>query len=185
MNNKDVSYPENLIIYSKIHCDIPLSEEMRSSVNYVISKLRCNQQTAIRIYFEEGMTMQEVGNVMGISGSRAATLIRESARFLRKPENQQCIKMGYSAYMKYLKECCKAKVDRTEYLRLHPREILIDESKLTSMVKANFKKAGLKTLGDIAEYIKEDGYYRNIKGYGLQTHKRVEEYLQENSVYGI
>lgn len=180
---KSYPYPENLLIYAHLGELLPLSEDQKKGLEYVISRMPQRCAKVLEMYFLNHMTQVEVGKILGVKGSRAGFIIREAASILRREENKMCIRDGYSIYMLSLHEKREKLLQRHEYLKIHPEELRINEAGFVKTAERNFVEiAGLKTVSDVVELLQNKNYFREFKGYGPVTDQRVRKRLEELGV---
>lgn len=175
-------YPENFIRYAGLKDCLPLTEERKKGLEYVLSKMPPRRAEAIRLYFQENMTQVQVGRLLSVNGSRVGYLLHESARILRRQENRECICKGYSAYMAKLQEKETEAAQQKEYIMNHPEAIRIKDAGFTGAAERAFTDAGLRTVGEVAQLIEQENYYRCFRSYGPAADQKVRKRLEELGV---
>lgn len=172
-------YPDNFIRYAGLQDCLPLTEERKKSLEYVLSKIPARRAEAIRLYFQENMTQVQVGRLLGVNGSRAGYLLREAARILRRQENRECINLGYSAYMAKLQKKEAEAAQQKAFLINHPEAIRIRDAGFIGTAERAFLDAGLRTVGEVVQLIEQENYYRCFRSYGPAADRKVRKRLAE------
>lgn len=176
-------YPENLLVYAHLDELLPLSEDQKKGLEYVISRMSQKRSKVLKLYFENHMTQAEVGKMLGVKGSRAGFIIREATSILRREENRRCIRDGYSIYMLSLHEKREKLEQRKEYFKVHPEELRIcGAGFIKTAERAFIKNAGLQNVSDVVEILQNNNYYKKFQGYGPVTDQRVRKRLEELGV---
>lgn len=179
---KKYPYPENLLVYAKLEDCLPLTEERKKGLKYVLSKMPPRRAEAIRLYFQENMTQVQIGKAFGVSRNRAGYLLREAARILRRQENRECIDMGYAAYMAKLQEKETEAAKQKSFLINHPEAIRIRDAGFAGAAERAFTDAGLRTVGEVVQLIEQENYYRCFRSYGPAADRKVRKRLEELGV---
>lgn len=176
---KKYPFPENLLVYARLEEYLPLTEERKKALDYVLSKMPPRREEIVRLYFAENMTQEKIGTQFGIKGSRVGYLLHEAARILRRKENRDCIDQGYSSYMALLRERETEDVKQKEYLVSHPEAIRIKDAGFTGAAERAFLAEGLKTVEEVIELLQKENYYRTFRSFGPATDRRVRERIAE------
>ena len=180
---KSYPYPDNLLVYAHLDELLPLSEDQKKGLEYVISRMSQKRAKVLKLYFENNMTQEEVGKMFGVRVSRAGFIIRDATSLLRREENRSCIRDGYSTYMLSLHERKEKIEQRQEYLKNHPEELSIYEAGFVKTAERAFiEKAGLQNVSDVVELLQNKNYYKEFQGYGPVTDQRVRKRLEELGV---
>ena len=179
---KKYAYPENVLVYARLEDCLPLTEEKRKALEYVLSKMPPRREDVVRLYFQENMTQTQIGKAFGVSGNRVGYLLHEAARILRQQENRECINLGYSAYMEKLQEKEIEDGKRKEYIRNHPEAIRIRDAGFTAAAERAFINTGLRTVGEVAQLLQQENYFFRFRSYGSATDRKVKERLRELGV---
>lgn len=179
---KKYPFPENLLVYARLQHCLPLTEDRKKALEYVLSQMQPRREQVVRLYFSENMTQVQIGKTFGVSGNRAGYLLREAARILRRKENRECIDMGYSAYMAKLQEKETEAVKQKAFLINHPEALLIRDAGFAGAAERAFTDAGLRTVGEVVQLIEQENYYRCFRSYGPAADRKVRKRLEELGV---
>lgn len=179
---KKYPFPENLLVYARLQHCLPLTEDRKKALEYVLSQMPPKREQVVRLYFSENMTQVQIGKTFGVSGNRAGYLLREAARILRRQENRDCIELGYAAYLAKLQEKEIEAAKHRAYLINHPEAIRIRDAEFIGTAERAFLDAGLRTVGEVAQLIVQQNYYRCFQGYGPAADRKVRKRLEELGV---
>jgi len=96
MMNKNIPYPDNLII-AIFGWDLDSNEaksitnDMRNGLNDTLETLSPREESMIRLRYTEHLSLQQVGEVNKLSGSRVGQIISKGFRKLRHPSRAKHI----------------------------------------------------------------------------------------------
>lgn len=154
-------YPYNLLddIFRE-PVDHVLNEDELNGLEWAINSLMEREQTAIRCYYEENMSLEQTGNLIGpVTPSRTRQIIAKAVRKLRHPSRSKRIKNGLENY--------QAQEDYSEKLReLDKRERIIErrEQELDRLLKNYEDKVKIVS----AEELINDGIDPEILGITIE-----------------
>lgn len=72
----------------------PLNEDQVAGLEFALSTLPENERIVIRCRFENGMTLEETGKILGCTRERARQIEAKALRKLRHPKNSRYIREG-------------------------------------------------------------------------------------------
>lgn len=174
---KSVNYPASLLKALQLDMEALTADQMRG-LEFVIGQLKESIQNVVRLHYEQGMTLAQIGEQIGRSGSRCGQLNKIALRKLRNPKCICWITEGYQGRMdsigKLVAEEKKeliadGKPEQAELLDQSP-EALPD---ITANDAETLMKAGVYSLGVLRTALKEDFWTRAFPGIGIQNGKRI------------
>lgn len=170
MGIKKTVYPDNLLI--DLNIDI-LSRDMvdvRKGIEYAISELSKTSQLVINERYKNQKLFKEIGDMLGVSSSRASALCRHALRMMRHPLRSDYIRYGYEKNLERLNEIetrKKMKLENTPESAVAIREKSLDDLDLSVRSYNCIRRSNINTVGELADHIREKKkYWRNIRGLG-------------------
>lgn len=77
-----------------------LPEDYHGSLEYaLITMLTEEEQKAVRLRYQEGMTYREIGEIFGVERGRVEAILRKSFKKLRHPSRSKYLLYGVSGYI--------------------------------------------------------------------------------------
>lgn len=189
--NMSLDIFENAADAKAIHIDNLLDE---------VSQLDERNQMAIRLRYEEGLTLREVGERMGVGSERARQFIVYALRLLRNParlkkyravpyiekvvlEKENSGLEGENSTLREALEELKLSDESvietarqvSEYKAL--MEMSVSELQMGHSIHSILIRAGIRKVRDLREYSVKD--LIKLDGIGIKTAERVMERLEE------
>ena len=161
-NKKKIPYPRNLIADAYEYCTDEqivsmiqdgMTEDQIKGVEYVLDDIGGRYTEMLRMYYKDGMTLQAIGDVNGLTRERIRSIIQVGLRKVRNPMRFAYIKEGYDrrtarlAEMEkiFVREDGKPTMDSDFYeLALSVRSYNI------------LRRAGIKTIRQVDALTRED-----------------------------
>jgi DNA-binding CsgD family transcriptional regulator len=193
------SWPYNMLIKAYIIDGTePLSDKQLSGLEKAMECFTEREALAVKLYFKEEMTLDEVGKEMGITRERVRQVIARALRKLRHPTRQNLIVYGedfrnLNSYLKHLYEV-KNEIEELEaYIEDHKdtytelvkedasfcmNDISIDELDLSVRSFNALKRKGIKWASDAAKLV-NSGEIVKVRNLGRKSYLEIAEKLKE------
>lgn len=163
-------YPFNIL--KDIQID---KEEIRKcSYDSIISAIKTlteREELALQLRYEKELTYEECGNEMGLGKERTRQIILMSLQKLKHPDRMRIMKpCPYEEYEELLNrnnelEYIIKEVDPAAKVNI----TLVENMNLSTRSCICLKRAGIKTVQDIIDYIDEYGNLLHIKNLGKKS----------------
>lgn len=75
-----------------------VTPDQEAALRYVLSLLKERERDIVRLYYEEGKTLEEVGKVYGLTRERVRQILARAVRLLRHPSRFNLIRYGLDGY---------------------------------------------------------------------------------------
>lgn len=187
---QELPWPENLIteiglpsVFPETHTYSPLTDDQMVGLIHVMDTLKENEQTALRLRYEEHKTLQETADNFGLSPERIRQITAKAIKKLRHPTRLMFYRDGFNGGMdaeRKRKEDAKSAETISERIKILKQVSIYN---ITMSVRAMncLSRAELETLGDVAEIVKDDpvklGQIRNLgKNSLLEVIEKLEDY---------
>ena len=189
---QQLPWPENLITEIGLNLVFPdtneykeLSPDQLAGLIHAFDSLKENEQTALRLRYEEHKTFRECGDVYGVSPARIGQIAAKGIRKLRHPSR-----------LIYYRDGLQAVLDRREQQKIKIRtetdeqkvmdllyEISFQDCLFSVRVRNCLTRAGYSSLGDVAHAVKTyPEFLMRIRNLGRHSFLEVLDKLEE---YGI
>ena len=189
---QELPWPENLITEIGLNLVFPdtneykeLSADQLAGLIHVFDSLKENEQTVLRLRYEEHKTFRACGDVCGLSTERMRQITANGLRKLRNP-----------ARLIYYRDGLQAVLDRREQQKIKIRtetdeqkvmdllyEISFQDCLFSVRVRNCLTRAGYSSLGDVAYAVKTyPEVFMRIRNLGRNSFLEVLDKLEE---YGI
>lgn len=172
----------------------PLSEDQMNGLDYVIGLTDERTQKCLRLYYQMGYTLQEVGDQIGISRERVRQIIWKTCRKLIHPARSTFILQGFEAASREIrneeeearlaeleeslreKEAdLKIKQDKLENWGVRLQKVAASNSEM-SLYDMDFstraenilRRRGAETLSDVVTIL-DTGRFDSYRGVGKQV----------------
>ncbi len=97
--------------------ETPLSADQQDGFNLALSTLTVRERDMLRMYYEEGKTLNECGQELHLTRERIRQIVAKAVRKLRHPHRLKLILYGAEGYARYQEvHSRKAALDREEQL---------------------------------------------------------------------
>ena len=166
----EAPYPYNLLekVFEK-----PMDREIREEyLEQALDTLTMKEQEAIRLYYHNGFTLQEVGEQFGISRERIRQILAKGIRKLMHPARKKLIMSGWNSFDEIDAYAEKRTAELNEYeerLNAFDDALTVREDRLSTRESAICEamqmlkkmKLDMGKVNDIAEGfgMRDDGYY--------------------------
>ena len=202
MNNKNYPWPYNLMkeVFYERQDTQWLDVDQLDGLRYALSTLTEREENCIRLYYESGKNLEEVGNIYNVTRERIRQVIKHGERKLRHPSRANYIRNGYlvaskelyqRAFDRWLPEIERARFDAeqkiAEYKALandeevkpifDKRNMDIADLELSVRPYNCLRRASLNTVGDILE--KKPEYMMRVRNLGRKSLEEVYAKLRE------
>ena len=139
----------------------------------------CPEPWKPELQYEEHKTLVETAAVFGCSKEQVRRIAAQAVRKLRFPARVEYYRDGFEVTKKRLEELEAVQEAKRSVLD----HILIDDSGLSVKIKNCLRKAGYRSLGDLAKKLKENpDAIIHIPRLGLRSYCEVMDKLES---YGI
>ena len=184
---QELPWPENLITEVGLNLVFPDSKEYHDLTDdqmvgllHVFGQLKENEQTALRLRYEEHKTLQETADAFGLSRERVRQIAAKGLRKLRHPTWLLYYRDGFQATLKRWEDQASAiRNEQDEEKRMHLLyEVRTEDCFFSTRVNNCLIRAGYPRLGDAAYAIKKDPKaFRNIRNLGKYSFLEVLDKL--------
>lgn len=199
VNMTKSNYPINLLLRVEGVAEdgIEVTDDIISGVIYAIGLLEPREQEIVRYRYREGMTLKQIGELQGVSGSAIREIEMRALRKLRHPSRhcyirnglngvmdnraQKEYQRGYDAGMKdgYAKAIADMK-DAEEGKKIKQLDTVVLEMNISIRAKNCLFRSGYRTVGDIINLSTEE--IRAIRSMGFQSSATVAKALQAMNI---
>lgn len=173
-------YPFNILK------DIQIDEEeiRKCSYDSIISAIKTlteREELALQLRYEKELTLEECGNEIGVGKERARQIILMSLQKLKHPDRMRIMKpCPYEEYEELLNrnnelEYIIKEVDPAAKVNI----TLVENMNLSVRSCICLKRAGIKTVQDILDYIDEHGTLYHIKNLGKKSMFEIYDKLSD------
>lgn len=189
--------------------NIPITDDQEKGIYMAIDKLTEREKRSVLMYYKDGLTYKEMGEKENTTRERERQVAAKALRKLRHPSRWKMIKYGAEGYkLKRLGKDLveeKARLDRIEVELGRRKDLLekemkamgidsvteeispeteVDETGLSVRTCNCLRRAGIRTIGELQDYIKEHeldslDYIRNL---GRISKKEIVELLKKNNI---
>ncbi|MGN0240933.1 MAG: helix-turn-helix domain-containing protein [Candidatus Weimeria sp.] len=188
-----VVYPYNLIdsITEGLPDDksiiVPVTEDQKRGLEHALSGLSDDEYFCIKEIYARRKTLDETGQRLGgLTRERARQITVKALRKLRHPSNLNYLRYGLEGWEKI-----KAEKEKEKKTKVFPqpegqssqkmRAVKLDDIPSLSIRTCNcLMRADLGTLGDIADFIVQNGKYwsKRIRNLGKVSIKEIDDVLR-------
>ena len=193
------SWPYNMLIKAFIIDGTePLSDKQLSGLEKAMECFTEREAIAVKLYFKEEMTLDEVGKEMGITRERVRQVIAKALRKLRHPTRQNLIVYGedfrnLNSYLKHLYEVKNEIAELEAYIEEHKdtytelvkedasfriNDLSIDELDLSVRSFNALKRKGIKWASEAAALL-NSGEIVKVRNLGRKSYLEIAERLKE------
>lgn len=202
MNNKNYPWPYNLMaeVFEERQDTQWLDVDQLDGLRYALSTLTEREENCIRLYYESGKNLEEVGNIYNVTRERIRQVIAKGVRKLRHPSRANYIRNGYmveskeaykKAFERWLPEIERARFDAEQKIAEYKAQANDEEVKpifdkrnmdiadLELSVRSYncLRRASLNVVGDILE--KDQSYMMRVRNLGRKSLEEVYARLRE------
>lgn len=129
-------------------------QDIVESVDYALTTIRARESEALRMRYRDGMTLEQIGKRLEVSGERARQIINNGEWFLRHPTRIAYIAYGLTRasiiQTELRDEMEKARQGGLSALEFHA-DTPIDSLSLTTRASNALHRAEIETVGDIVK----------------------------------
>lgn len=173
-------YPFNILK------DIQIDEEeiRKCSYDSIISAIKTlteREELLLQLRYEKELTLEECGNEIGVGKERARQIILTSLQKLKNPDRMRIMKpCPYEEYEELLNRHNELEYVIKEVDPVAKVNITLVENMNLSIRSCNcLKRAGIKTVQDILDYIDEHGTLIHIKNLGRKSMFEIYDKLSD------
>lgn len=164
-NPYESPYPYNLIEDATGEiCDIVIEEDNEKGLEYSLSLLTDKQKEVMLLYYKDGKTYEQIGNLYNITREGIRQIINKALRTIRSPRCLHRIFYGYNAYNNKLKEI---PIPTTDIL-----DTSIMDMNLSNRSYNCLQKVSISNLRDIVKSYK-NGDLKNIYSLGEKSYNEI------------
>ena len=199
MINKNIEYPYNLLEEVCEEEAEYTTSDLHGSVEYILFTLTDRERDITHLYFRDGKTFEEIGNIYGITRERIRQIQAKALRKLRQPSRRKYIELGVNGVIEKIKEGYAVKVAELTEKMLYLTQItdanmnkVIERCEIARKSKSeqieNFDlsvrsynclcRAGLRTLSDIASL--SYGQLLRVRNLGRRSFEEIVDVLENN-----
>ena len=195
-NIKNSEYPKNLLD-GIVRDDFgEVSDDTVKGLEYIVSiALNDRHKLAIKLRYEDKMTLEDIGKELGVSSSRARDIITHAERVLRHPKFFRYIKHGYDGVARLNEE--KQERDRKYESRVNAEKLRVDALKnmeigylnLSTRSYTSLMRSGLRTVENVVMFMTDESksgkWYTRLRNAGPKTAEDIFNVFKEiNAVSG-
>lgn len=164
-------YPLNLVheVYEGFEWD--KTPDQIAGLEHVLTELTDREKNCTILYYQDGMTYREIGDIYHLSTERIRQIVKKAERKLRHPTRFNYIQYGYQGNIARL-------APRYELTEKDRRAGLIDttieEMDLSTRAFVCLKRANINTVSDITKRLKK-GDIMKVRNLGIKTYKEIIE----------
>ena len=199
MINKNIEYPYNLLEEVCEEETEYATTDLHGSVEYVLFTLTDRERDITHLYFRDGKTFEEIGNIYGITRERIRQIQAKAIRKLRQPSRRKYIELGVNGIIENVKEKYAEKVaeltekmlyltnitdanmnkviEKCEIAKKHQSE-RIENFDLSVRTYHCLARAGLRTLGDVASL--SYNQLLRLRNLGRKSFDEIVDVLENN-----
>lgn len=199
MINKNIEYPYNLLEEVCEEEAEYTTSDLHGSVEYILFTLTDRERDITHLYFRDGKTFEEIGNIYGITRERIRQIQAKALRKLRQPSRRKYIELGVNGVIEKIKEGYAVKVAELTEKMLYLTQItdanmnkVIEKCEIARKSKSeqieNFDlsvrsynclcRAGLRTLSDIASL--SYNQLLRVRNLGRRSFEEIVNVLENN-----
>ena len=148
-----LTYPENLLydIFGG-EWEYPRPADFDGSLEYVLHSLTERERRVLDFRYKEGLTYEEIGKRECVTRERIRQINAKAIRKLRHPGRLNYLKHGVSGVIarktENAREAALASLPKPD---IKPEDITLEELELSVRSYNCLKRAGMKTLRDVAD----------------------------------
>lgn len=175
---KNQTYPDNLL-RDVFGCEFHLcSDDQECGFSYALLQLPHREREAIRLRYEEKLTLREGGERLAVSHDRFRQRIQKAIRIIRS--NHFYIELGMDGYIE--------KLESERLLRELSHAQDIAELGLPVRAYNALSRAGFRTIDKVEKLIREEGWDKQIRNMGRksawETEQAVKRWLANSPFKG-
>ena len=146
-------YPQNIL--NDIFDNYVLAEnfpDCEKTIAYLLSSMPLKWFECIKLRYQKNYTFEKIGEIVGVTKTRADQIIKKTILELKKPENLKCIELGIEQYQEYLK--AEQYQKNIEKANRNLYEIPIDELELSGRAYNSLMRNDISSIGKLSEFDK-------------------------------
>ena len=193
------TWPYNMLIKAFIiDGEEPLSDMQLAGLNKAMECFSERERYAVKLYFQDELTLDECGEILGVTRERVRQVIARALRKLRHPTRQNLIVYGedirnLNSYLKHLYEVKNEIAELEAYIEEHKdtytelvkddasfrkNDLSIDELDLSVRSFNALKRKGIKWASEAAA-LANSGEIVKVRNLGRKSYLEIIERLKE------
>lgn len=174
-----------------INGNFTLPSDAEKTLNYIILQLKDQEQTAIKLYYFDEMTLEEAGKELNVTRDRVRQIIAKALRKLRNPTRSNILRDGLEKRENMIAAKARIEKETTEkYLREYKEKLeseqkekqqnptiwleeKIEELDLSIRSYNCLRRAGIYTIKEI--FVKTNEELRCIRNLGRKSVDEIKE----------